>query len=128
MKDLLTGKSMLFIELQNSAAFKSYSTLKFGRVSYKKGWIIWIFRYFTFFELLLHLSTILLKFGTHICRQKIQGSFFQKYHQLLMLYQLCTKQKTQKIILFHYFLCKFSKKSKIDNIFEKILWFFCLYM
>ena len=30
MKDLLTGKQMLFTELQNSAAFKSYCILKFA--------------------------------------------------------------------------------------------------
>ena len=29
MKDLLTGKQMLFTELQNSAAFKSYRISKF---------------------------------------------------------------------------------------------------
>ena len=32
MKDLLTGKQMLFTELQNSAAFKSYRILKFGNL------------------------------------------------------------------------------------------------
>ena len=29
MKDLITGKQMLFTELQNSTAFKSYPILKF---------------------------------------------------------------------------------------------------
>ena len=32
MKDLPTGKHMLFTELQNSAAFKSYHVLKFRKL------------------------------------------------------------------------------------------------
>ena len=32
MKDLLAGKQMLFTELQNSAAFKSYRISKFGNL------------------------------------------------------------------------------------------------
>ena len=32
MRDLLTGKQMLFTELQNSAAFKSYRIFKFGKL------------------------------------------------------------------------------------------------
>ena len=32
MKDLLAGKQMLFTELQNSAAFKSYRNSKFGNL------------------------------------------------------------------------------------------------
>ena len=32
MKDLLTGEHMLFTELQNFAAFKSYSILKLGKL------------------------------------------------------------------------------------------------
>ena len=32
MKDLLTGEQMLFTELQNFAAFKSYRILKFGKL------------------------------------------------------------------------------------------------
>ena len=31
MKDLLTGEQVLFTELQNSAVFKSYHILKFGK-------------------------------------------------------------------------------------------------
>ena len=40
MKDLLTGEHMLFTQLQNFSAFKSYRILKLGklviRISYKK--------------------------------------------------------------------------------------------
>ena len=32
MKDLLTGEHMLFTELQNFVAFKSYRILKFGKL------------------------------------------------------------------------------------------------
>ena len=32
MKDLLAGEQMLFTELQNFAAFKSYRILKFGKL------------------------------------------------------------------------------------------------
>ena len=32
MKDLLTGKQMVFTELQNFAVFKSYRILKFGNL------------------------------------------------------------------------------------------------
>ena len=32
MKDLLKGEQMLFTELQNFAAFKSYRILKFGKL------------------------------------------------------------------------------------------------
>ena len=32
MKDLVTGEQMLFTELQNSTAFKSYRILKFGKL------------------------------------------------------------------------------------------------
>ena len=32
MKDPLTGEQMLFAELQNFAAFKSYRILKFGKL------------------------------------------------------------------------------------------------
>ena len=32
MKDLLTGEHMLFTELQNFAAFKSYRILKLGKL------------------------------------------------------------------------------------------------
>ena len=32
MKDLFTGEQMLFTELQNFAAFKSYCILKFGNL------------------------------------------------------------------------------------------------
>ena len=32
MKDLLTGESMLFTELQNYATFKSYRIMKFGNL------------------------------------------------------------------------------------------------
>ena len=32
MKDLLTGEQMLFTELKNFAAFKSYCILKFGNL------------------------------------------------------------------------------------------------
>ena len=32
MKDLFTGKQMLFTELQNCTEFKSYRILKFGKL------------------------------------------------------------------------------------------------
>ena len=49
MKDLLTGKSTLFRELQNSAALLNFEVRKFDRVSYKKGRLNWNFRRFTCF-------------------------------------------------------------------------------
>ena len=69
MKDLLSGESMLFTELQNSALLKNYlhfEVWKFGRVSYKRGWLHWIFWYINFFQLLLH-------------RQQIWSIFFSKF-------------------------------------------------
>ena len=60
MKDLLTGKQMLFTELQNSAAFKSYRILKFGKLVgflIKKDAKIEFSDVLRIFELLLHLQS-----------------------------------------------------------------------
>ena len=52
MKDLLTGEQMLFTELQNFAAFKSYRILKFVKfvgALIKKDEKIEFFECFTYF-------------------------------------------------------------------------------
>ena len=57
MKDLLTGKQMLFTELQNFAPFKSYRILKFGKLVgslTKKDVKIEFSDFLHIFELLLH--------------------------------------------------------------------------
>ena len=60
MKDLLTGKQVLFTELQNFAAFKSYCMLKFGNLVgflIKKDAKIEFLDVLRIFELLLHLQS-----------------------------------------------------------------------
>ena len=60
MKDLLTGKQMLFTELPNFAAFKSYHTLKFGELVgslIKKDAKIEFSNVLHIFELLLQLES-----------------------------------------------------------------------
>ena len=60
MKDLLTGEHMLFTELQNSAAFKIYLIVKFGKLVgflIKKGTKMELFWVLRIFELLLHLQS-----------------------------------------------------------------------
>ena len=58
MKDLLTGEQMLFTELQNFAAFKSYCILNFGKLVgflVKKDAKIEFSDVLSIFELILHL-------------------------------------------------------------------------
>ena len=59
MKDLLTGEQILFTELQNFAALKSYRMLKFGKLVgflIKKDAKIEFSDVLRIFELLLHLE------------------------------------------------------------------------
>ena len=83
MKDLLTGKQMLFTELQNFAAFKSYRILKFGKLVgslIKKDAKIEFSDVLHIFELLLHLESNLAEIwniaSTH--EGKKSGVFFLK--------------------------------------------------
>ena len=83
MKDLLTGKHMLFTELQNFAAFKSYCILKFGKLVgflIKKDMKIEFSDVLRIFELLLHLKSNLAEIwniaSTH--KGKKSGAFFLK--------------------------------------------------
>ena len=60
MKDLLTREHMLFTELQNFAAFKSYCSLKLGKLVgflVKKDTKIEFSDVLRIFELLLHLES-----------------------------------------------------------------------
>ena len=60
MKDLLTGKQMLFTELQNFSACKSYRILKLGKLVgflIKKDAKIEFSDVLRIFELLLHLQS-----------------------------------------------------------------------
>ena len=81
MKDLLTGEHMLFIELQNFAAFKSYCILKFGKLVgslVKKDAKIEFSDALRIFELLLYLESNLAEIWnlafTH--KAKKSGAFF----------------------------------------------------
>ena len=59
MKDILTGEHMLFTELQNFDAFKSYSILKFRKLvgfPMKKDGKIEFQGVLCIFELLLHVE------------------------------------------------------------------------
>ena len=83
MKDLLTGEQMLFTELQNFAAFKSYRILKFGKLVgflIKKDAKIEFSDVLRIFELLLHLQSNLAEIwniaSTH--KGKKSGAFFSK--------------------------------------------------
>ena len=83
MKDLLTGKHMLFTELQNFTAFKSYCILKFGKLVgflIKKDTKIEFSDVLRIFELLLHLKSNLAEIwniaSTH--KGKKSGAFFLK--------------------------------------------------
>ena len=83
MKDLLTGEQMLFTELQNFAAFKSYRILKFGKLVgflIKKDAKIEFSDVLCIFELLLHLQSNLAEIwniaSTH--KGKKSGAFFLK--------------------------------------------------
>ena len=95
MKDLLTGKHMLFTELQNFAAFKSYRILKFGKLVgslIKKDWKIEFLDVLRIFELLLHLES-----------------------NLAEIYNIASIYKGFSKI----FSCKIGIQSKVDNIFQK---------
>ena len=83
MTDLLTGEQMLFTELQNFAAFKSYCILKFGnlvRFLIKKDTKIEFSDVLRNFELLLHFGSNLAEIwniaSTH--KGKKSGAFFLK--------------------------------------------------
>ena len=83
MKDLLTGKHMLFTELQNFAAFKSYRILKFGKLVgslIKKDAKIEFSDVLRIFELLLHLESNLAEIWNiaSIHEGKKSGVFFLK--------------------------------------------------
>ena len=83
MKDLLTGEQMLFTELQNFAAFKSYRILKFGKLVgslIKKDAKIEFSDVLRIFELLLHLESILaeiLNIALHMKAKNLEY-FFSK--------------------------------------------------
>ena len=101
-KDLLTGEQILFTELQNFAAFKSYRILNLGKLVIKKHNKIKFLDVLRIFELLLHLESNLAEIwniaSTH--KGKKSGAFFfEKYCQLLILCQFYTKncKKNTKI-------------------------------
>ena len=90
MKDLLTGKQMLFTKLQNSLALKNYCILKFGklvRFLIKKGVKTEFLDVSSNFELLLHLDSNLAEIWNIACTHegKKPGAFFQKYCHLSIL-------------------------------------------
>ena len=132
-----TGEQMLSTELQNFAAFKSYCILKLGklvRFLIKKDTKVEFSDVLGIFELLLHLKSNLAEIwniaSTH--KGKKSGAFFfEKYCQLLILCQFCTK-KSQKMKNFGdfqaFFSCEIGIKSKFDNIFEKNYSRFLAYM
>ena len=83
MKDLLTGEQMLFTELQNFAAFKSYCILNFGKLVgflIKKDAKIEFSDVLRIFELLLHLKSNLAEIWNiaFIHKGKKSGVFFLK--------------------------------------------------
>ena len=112
MKDLLSGESMLFTELQNSALLKNYlhfEVWKFGRVSYKRGWLHWIFWYINFFQLLLH-------------RQQIWSIFFSKFFFNFWFFAKFARKNSENDnfeVFPAFFSFKIGIASKTDNIFEK---------
>ena len=129
---------MLFTELQNSVTFKSYHILKFGNLVVfliKKGWIIWILRYyFAFFNYFCILSPTLLKLGTdhlHIWARNLEYCVFFKNIVNFWCYTNFARQnciKTPKTVVFHYLSLQIQHKSKSWKFFEKILQNFWLYM
>ena len=83
MKDLLKGEQILFTELQNFAAFKSYRILKFGKLVgslIKKDAKIEFLDVLRIFELLLHLESNLAEIWNiaSIYEGKKSGVFFLK--------------------------------------------------
>ena len=81
MKDLLTGEQMLFTELQNFAAFKSYRIFKYGKLVgslIKKDAKIEFSGILHIFELLLHLESNLAEIWNiaSIHKGKKSGVFF----------------------------------------------------
>ena len=107
---------------------------EFGRVSYKKGQLNWIFRHFMFlFKYFCILSPILLKFGTghlQIQAKNLEYCFEKMFSTFDVMPILHGKsaENPWKSSFFTISLCKFSIKSKMDNIFEKQYSRFFAYM
>ena len=114
MKDLLTGEQMLFTELQNFAAFKSYCILKFGKLVgflIKKG-------------LLFHLKSNLTEIWNIASihkRRKIWSIFFKNIFNFWFYSNFTRKNagKTQKWSFSKIWSCKIGIKLKLDNILQK---------
>ena len=99
------------MELQNSAAFKSYPILRFGNLVgflIKKGRKIWIFSYFTFFwttfafwvEFNWNLGQ-----SIYTCRQKIWSIFFKNIVNF-WFYATIVRKNSEKL-RFSVFFCNF---------------------
>ena len=127
MKDLLTEEQILFTELQNFVAFKSYWILKFWNLVgflTKKDAKIEFLDVLLIFELLLHLESNLAEIwniaSTH--KGKKSGAFFFKNIVNFWFYANFTQknsEKSTKFIIFQDFFLQnwtlyFSKKKSPD--------------